>query len=445
MRGTLSYSRTACCTRWAQAWAADFSWRLGCRRTSPPHVNAIASAVAADAAAGGTLMGRIPTGIPTLRKGKDDALLLLQACASLFAQGAALDLPSFIPPGPRARVPAAPLAGTPFWLAEISTRVPSYVPAGPGGVLFAPIWRALESTPSSSHPGHGAGVVVVIDIFTDLDASLLSGLEAAASVFVVVRSAEAIARAMTKLSDRSIDLLVYRGDVGTLQASIKLLLQRIACHRITAITCGVADVGAASRSPAPFVMHALRDAAVWGFLKSARLEMPPTMRVQAIDLDSMDSVPSMRSAAAILVGEEVGLPANVAIVDGKVYQEHLLPIQGLPSTPPPQQTRGTAMITGGNGALGLQLASWLASRRACRSVVLISRSGRISEANRALYEQLQRVLEEAGGQVGLPHPLTPSSFPSAPPDPAFLPIRTLDPAFLSIRTLDPAFLPIRTP
>ena len=70
---------------------------------------------------------------------------------------------------------------------------------------------------------------------------------------------------------------------------------------------------------------------------------------------------------------------------------------------PPRRARaaGVALVTGGTGALGLQLGAWLVRTRRCGSLVLVSRSGDVGAANAPLLEALRQAVSEAGGEVSL--------------------------------------------
>ena len=70
---------------------------------------------------------------------------------------------------------------------------------------------------------------------------------------------------------------------------------------------------------------------------------------------------------------------------------------------PPRRARaaGVALVTGGTGALGLQLGAWLVRTRRCGSLVHVSRSGDVGAANAPLLEALRQAVSEAGGEVSL--------------------------------------------
>ena len=191
-----------------------------------------------------------------------------------------------------------------------------------------------------------------------------------------------------------------------------------------------------------------RDAACWGFVKSARLELP-RVTLQAVDLDEFRSEVTVQSLCALLTAPTTSTPptseppsappsashaspltsggACVALAAGHLFHEHLLPSDSvLPPPPSPPGAEGllsptsspsvgrrrgqpnvggtsagagTALITGGTGALALQLARWLVEQRRASHVVLSSRSGTPSPQNAPLLEALRLAVASGGATL----------------------------------------------
>jgi acyl transferase domain-containing protein/acyl-CoA synthetase (AMP-forming)/AMP-acid ligase II/acyl carrier protein len=133
-------------------------------------------------------------------------------------------------------------------------------------------------------------------------------------------------------------------------------------------------------------------AALWGFGATLFLEHPD-LRGGMMDLDRDTS------AGQILDRLDLpGLPGMLALRGGQPHAPELVPLRPPAGMVPVLDPKGTYLVTGGLGGLGLEIAVWLAERGAGR-VVLMSRSAdagaRITHAGR-----IARI-EAAGAEVGL--------------------------------------------
>jgi acyl transferase domain-containing protein len=137
-------------------------------------------------------------------------------------------------------------------------------------------------------------------------------------------------------------------------------------------------------------VHAAQ-APVVGFLSSVAREYPH-VRCAAVDLD-----PAAPAAATIDAAARESRPrtsgALVAIRSGSRFEARLAP-RGLDAHPPPAIVDGASyLVTGGLGALGLEVARWLVSNGA-RHVTLVGRHAPSDAARAAI-----RGLEVAGARV----------------------------------------------
>ncbi len=136
--------------------------------------------------------------------------------------------------------------------------------------------------------------------------------------------------------------------------------------RLVVVTGGA--VAACPGDPAPD----LAAAACWGLVRSAQAEHPGRIVLADTDTDT-DIDNGGGTDAAVRVALASGEP-QVAIRQGAVFVPRLVRVHA--DTPGPwiADPDGTVLVTGGTGALGGQVARWLAGRGA-RNLVLTSRRG----------------------------------------------------------------------
>ena len=373
-----------------------------------PHVLTASGAVAATHEGRGACeVTQSLVAVPTLRQGLDDCVQLHEAVASLFSAGVDLNVEAILPAGKIAHLPVAPLRGARFWLPEAADsegmRTVARAPSAPPTVLYRPVWTCSGRVASGGHAAFSC--VCVIDVCGDLPASVMECAQGAAKQSVFVSSPSEIAPSLSQaaLTESTIELVLFRGDVASLQMTLQALLKSgISCPKLVALTQGLVDIsGDSSDGNASSDLpegSLFRDAATWGFVKSARLEMTRT-KLQAINLDDFSSSTTLQCLRDLLLSSAEHAADSVSVVGDEVYREVLLEMAPL-STPPPApgpdasaaERTGTALLTGGTGALALQLARWLVETRGVRRVVLSSRSGRVAAANGELLEGLQRAV-----------------------------------------------------
>jgi acyl transferase domain-containing protein/surfactin synthase thioesterase subunit/acyl carrier protein len=114
-------------------------------------------------------------------------------------------------------------------------------------------------------------------------------------------------------------------------------------------------------------------AALWGFGRSAALEHPQIWG----GLLDLGAGASSSEEAASLLSEILGGDGEdqVALRSGRRFAPRLVRVQLPAKTLPKPDAEGTYLITGGLGALGIETARWLVSRRGVKHLVLASRRG----------------------------------------------------------------------
>ncbi|MEV4532188.1 beta-ketoacyl reductase, partial [Streptosporangium sp. NPDC049304] len=123
------------------------------------------------------------------------------------------------------------------------------------------------------------------------------------------------------------------------------------------------------------VVADLAAAAVWGLVRSARLENPD--RFVLVDVDGRES--SLSALPGVLAGVLASGEPQVAVRDGEVRVARLARLA--PGSHPEGEAsgvwnpEGTVLITGGTGGLGGLFARYVVAERGVRRLLLTSRRG----------------------------------------------------------------------
>ncbi|MBO4275103.1 type I polyketide synthase, partial [Microbispora triticiradicis] len=120
-------------------------------------------------------------------------------------------------------------------------------------------------------------------------------------------------------------------------------------------------------------------AALWGLVRTARLEFPG--RIGVVDVDAHPE--SLALLPRVLAAE----PGQLALRHGETLRPRLRPATGAPGVPP-DLGAGTVLVTGAGGALGAEVTRHLVTRHGVRSLLLVSRRGDADPALRALADEL---------------------------------------------------------
>ena len=150
--------------------------------------------------------------------------------------------------------------------------------------------------------------------------------------------------------------------------------------RIWLVTRGVASVSTDDPPADPF------GATLWGLGRSAALEHPPIWG-GLVDLGAASGAAAGDDAASLMKELIAGDGEDqVALRPGRRFALRLVRA----SPPPPARfgAEGAYLITGGFGALGVETAKWLASRRGAKHLVLTSRRGEHDPNAIAVKEEL---------------------------------------------------------
>ena len=170
---------------------------------------------------------------------------------------------------------------------------------------------------------------------------------------------------------------------GALRAAAGVRRRLRAPIRLTVLGRGLVDVtGGESVNPA--------SAAVLGLLSSAELEVPG-LRCQLVDVGDR---PAENALIEALAGED----RLVAVRGNTRWTPRLTASPAAPMAPPVRE-RGTYLITGGLGGIGLVLARALAESGARPNLALVGRTEVAVRTDRVEVQRQLASLEEAGAKV----------------------------------------------
>ena len=146
---------------------------------------------------------------------------------------------------------------------------------------------------------------------------------------------------------------------------------------VWAVTQGAVAAGPQDRIGSP------TQALVWGFGRVAGLEHP-RLWGGLIDLPETVDDHAIAELAGVLAGNGEN---EVAVRSEAVLARRLVRAAAPAQEPPEWRPRGTVLVTGGTGGLGVEVARWLADRGA-EHLVLASRSGADAPGAQPLVEEL---------------------------------------------------------
>ncbi|WP_329792212.1 type I polyketide synthase [Lentzea sp. DG1S-22] len=287
----------------------------------------------------------VPDGLflPVQRKNRDEVTTAAHAQATLFANGVKLDWPGIFA-GTGAEpvdLPTYPFERERFWLA-------------PAPAKRASGWRHhVRWTPVPTSAGRPAGPWTVVAEQDDAWA------QAAARALgtTVVSAAEA----------REGNVLAFVGD-GMAAAALLRENTRLWCA-----TRGAVAVGGHERVASP------QQAEVWGVGRVAAIEQPRSWG-GCVDLPEVPDARSVARLLEVLSGGE----DEIAIRTSGVHARRFVPSEPATGT---WTTSGTALVTGGTGALGAVVARRLVEA-GTRHLVLLSRRGEDAPGARELAAEL---------------------------------------------------------
>ncbi|BCB79273.1 hypothetical protein GCM10022251_20800 [Phytohabitans flavus] len=385
----------------------------------------------------GVLTALAGTGVPTLRKDRDEETTLLTALAHLHTAGASVDWSPLLSGGRRADLPTYPFQRQRFWPeAEPVGAEPadgefwSLVDGTPddvaatldldGDTVEAMLpalrsWRSRRSLRSEvderryrvtwtrlREPARatlgGAWLVAVPDEdreWADAVTAALAG-QGAAVVGLSVDGTTDRASLAGRVTALATEHGPFAGVVSLLGVeedgplAVLALVQALGDADLSAplwcVTRGAVATGRGDRLIRP------AHAAVWGLGRTVALEQPARWG-GLVDLpDTVDDRAAQRLAAAL--AGRLGHEDQVAVRPSGTFGRRLVRAAAGNRSVATWRARGTVLVTGGTGGLGMRVARWAAANGA-EHLILASRRGSAAPG----VEELRQELTEAGTRV----------------------------------------------
>ncbi|MEV4054639.1 type I polyketide synthase [Amycolatopsis sp. NPDC049688] len=328
----------------------------------------------------GVLSSMVPgVAVPALRRDREEEQSLLTALATLHVHGVEVDWTSFLPSETRADLPTYPFQRRHYWLGGRAPR------------RDAPARRyRTQWTPLGLEAGE-PGQWLLLSPEDDETAARLEELLTGVVPLPVASRAELTDRLRPEAGRPWTGVLSVGGDVATTMAVTQALGDAGIKAPLWCLTRGAVTTGPTDALTAP------EQAAIWGFGRSAALEVPERWG-GLVDLPSTVDERVAERLLAVLSGNE----DQVAIRDSGAFGRRLVAAPRISSAgvremetderagstapaagglhpraaanPHDWRLRGTVLITGGTGALGTRVARWAAGNGADR-LVLTSRRG----------------------------------------------------------------------
>ncbi len=378
-------------------------------------------------------VGRTGTVVGTLRRDEGGLTRFTTSLAELYVRGGAADWTSLVPSARTVDLPTYPFQHQRFWLDEEAA-----APAAPASVADQEFWQdvttgdvdalaarlGVEPAPlaelvpalASWHANRTAkstvdswryrvswaplgGVtggltgtwLVVVPAGVPEAAELAAALAEQGDVVRVVSAADRAA--LTEVLTGAMAVRPFDGVLSLLALDPREHPEHPALSSAVAGTIAVLQALRDADADAPVwvvtrgavAVDAFSDAdpavaAVWGLGTVVGLDQPATWG-GLVDLDGTADVARLCAVVSGVNGED-----QVAIRPSGVFARRMVhaPLSG---TAAEWKPRGTVLVTGGTGAVGAQVARWLAGRGA-EHLVLTSRRGLDAEGARELVEEL---------------------------------------------------------
>ena len=345
--------------------------------------------------------------VSTLQVGKDDAELIAAATGSLYNAGIPLDWERLAPSGNRIRLPATAMCGKQHWLDLKPTKQQLEAQrrsADPTGPVFRTVWKD-EAVKAGKFDVKSC--LVVGDKETSYVHEVVPELKKHKCVVgkLLAPLAELTTERLTAaLKDREKwDAVIFvcktNDYVQAPSALLRLLQAASSTRRATRLLILTRGVHNEKANTSGLDVNVSCQAGLWGLAKSARLEISKPL-IHCADIDET-STRTGRDVVAELSCDTFGLD-NVRLpgrnTGRRVERAEEMPQvpRSVKFTPPP----GPIIITGGTGALGLQLSEWLI-KRGSKKIILLSRRGKVGDNYKGLWETVQATAARLQAEVEL--------------------------------------------
>ncbi|WP_246150110.1 type I polyketide synthase [Streptomyces qinzhouensis] len=315
-----------------------------------------------------SLEDRDPITVGSLRRDDGNAERLLTSLAEAFVGGVAVDWASVLERGTTVELPTYAFQRRRFWPeAPASKRVGrsgddwryriTWQPSDTSGAVPAltGTWLLVGEDPDApaiaeALSGHGAEVVTVAGP-EELDTSVLSGLSGVVSLLALDESPDAEYPWVPRGTAATVELIqaVHRSEIAV---------------PVWVLTRGAVQTGTGEVTTSP------GQTAIWGLGRAVGLERPELWG-GLVDLPTEFTDQTAAHLISALAG---GREDQVALRQQGVFLRRLVRAEARRTEAKKWSPRGTVLLTGGTGSIGVTIGVWLAEQNAPR-VVLTSRSG----------------------------------------------------------------------
>eukprot|EP01052_Picozoa_sp_SAG31_P013040 SAG31_NODE_775_length_12190_cov_5.764866_3_plen_3681_part_01 len=197
-------------------------------------------------------------------------------------------------------------------------------------------------------------------------------------------------------ADRTTSNLVQeqRHSCMALYVTLQIIeLSRLRDMKILICTQGVhsyAGITSIDR-PSDIDIDCVTHAPLWGLARCARMELSSNMTLKCMDISTEVSGADLVISVAAEINNGSWFDEDVLIRKNGRHVQRINHVSNLTNSIHSKTPKhGTVALTGGNGALGLLVAAWLAKRGAKR-VLLLSRSGSVRPELSSLWLELTQI------------------------------------------------------
>jgi acyl transferase domain-containing protein/acyl-CoA synthetase (AMP-forming)/AMP-acid ligase II/acyl carrier protein len=297
--------------------------------------------------------------LPSLQQGNSDWQQLMTSLGNLYVRGASVDWEAFDEPFSRTRVdlPSYPFHRQRHWIAPATVERDT-LPA-PSGLFHGIEWQ--EARPVSSHHANTLRRWRILHDRQGVARSVAARLQTLGHQIVEDGDTDA---SVGVLDFRALDLSVPEIADPTLgcAALLESIQRWIAAG--AAPRCWCFTRGAVAAGNDRGIVNVAQTAA-WGWNRVVRLEHP---EIFGGIVDLPIDVPTDDLGDLVADALSSGL-SEIAIRDRALHVPRLERVRPSQSESTPLVSDGSYLITGGLGALGLQVAEWLAAHGAGRIVL----------------------------------------------------------------------------
>ena len=308
----------------------------------------------------GRTLDPMPQLVPTMRAEKDEVQVNLAAVRDLWLAGATLDLAAVAKPvgGHRTRAPLTPFASKRFWI-DRPERGPASAaaPKAAGGVLET--WKvAWDKVTVPTSETTGSWLLFMDD--GNVGEALAQAIETRGATAIRVKDGVEVdftdsAQMAALVTEHNPDRVVWLGAIDATDPLDLATPLGGALNAARALADGKPGMGLAlvtRRAVATGDAHVLSPAqgALWGLGRTVGLESP-SLRVLRVDIDADPDADKLLDLLSQHAEDELALRGD-AVLGARV-------IKAAVPDKKAAAPKGTVLVTGGLGGLGLQVASWL--------------------------------------------------------------------------------------